>query len=44
MIEQYNELLKQLDEGLITQKECIEHMVVIAMLHGCKEKENETVK
>lgn len=40
MLEQYNKLLEQLDEGLITQKECIEHMVVIAMLHGCKENSN----
>ena len=38
MLEQYNKLLEQLDEGLINQAECIQHMVVIASTHECKEE------
>ena len=39
MLKQFNKLLEQLDEGLINQAECIQHMVVIAMAHGCKEND-----
>ena len=38
MIERFNKLLEQLEEGLILESECIEHMVFIASTHDCKEE------
>ena len=32
MLERFNKLLEQLEEGLILQSECIEHMVFIASM------------
>ena len=44
MVEQFENIIKQLDEGLITQKECLQQMVLIVMTHEVSHECKESIK